>query len=135
MTGDGGSGICVTGGVEDHLYFDPMLCEAMKDNPFTAAERKYPVELPYVVNDLFVLQMDIPAGYEVEEVPKPVKLTLNGGDGSYEYGIAIAGRSLQLRSRLVVRRTFFQAEDYGALREFFGAVVKKEGEMIVFKKK
>lgn len=122
-------------GGEDHLYFNPMLCEAMKENPFAAAERKYPVELPFAVNDLFVLQMDIPAGYEVEEAPKSVKLTLGGEDGIYEYGIAVTEQSLQVRRRLVVRKTFFQAQDYVSLRDFFGQVVKKEGEMIVFRKK
>jgi hypothetical protein len=121
-------------GREDRIYFNPMLGEFMKDNPFSASGRNYPVELPYRANDLFVLQMEIPAGYEVEELPKPVKLVLNGGDGSYEYGIAVTGRSLQLRSRLVINKTFFQTEDYSTLRDFFGAVVKTQGGMIVFRR-
>jgi len=86
-------------------------------------------------NELYVLRMDIPAGYEVEELPKQVSVRLNGDDGSYEYGFLVDETSIQFRSRLILKRTFFQPEDYQSLRDFFAEVVKKENEFIVFRKK
>ncbi|HEV3251605.1 MAG TPA: transglutaminase domain-containing protein, partial [Puia sp.] len=39
-----------TGAEEDLIYFNPMLSEGIKENPFKATERKYPVEMPYPVD-------------------------------------------------------------------------------------
>ena len=72
---------------DDRIYFNPMLAEGMKENPFAAAVRHYPIEMPYEVDELYVLQMDIPKGYEVEELPKGVRVKLNEWDGLYECGI------------------------------------------------
>jgi hypothetical protein len=111
-----------------------MLSWGMKENPFSASKRTYPVEMPFTRNELYVLQMEIPKGYAVEELPKPVTVKLNETDGSYEYNITSDGQSIQLRSRLVLDRTFFQPEDYQSLRDFFALVVKKQEEEIVFRK-
>jgi hypothetical protein len=123
-----------TGG-DDHLYFTPMLSDALKENYFKDAERQSPVEMPYTIDDLYVLQMDIPRGYEIEELPKPVKVKLNEGDGWFEYGFVSNGQSLQFRSRLTLKRAFFAPEEYQSLRDFFALVVKKQNEPVVFRKK
>jgi hypothetical protein len=121
-------------GEDDRLYFNPMLCEGMKGNLLSAPERHYPVEMPFKVDELYVLHMEIPQGYEVEELPKPTRVLL-GEDGSYEYLIQADDLMVQIRSRLVIRKTYFGADAYQPLRNFFAAVLKKQGEVIVFKKK
>ncbi|HEX7903262.1 MAG TPA: DUF3857 domain-containing protein, partial [Chitinophagaceae bacterium] len=60
----------ITDEKEDIIYFDPMLGEGYKDNPFKSAERFYPVEMPYKMDEVYSLQMEVPAGYEVDELPK-----------------------------------------------------------------
>jgi hypothetical protein len=129
-----GYSLSFASGHEDHLYVNPLLSWGMKENPFSASKRTFPVEMPYTKNELFVLQMEIPKGYAVEELPKPVRVRLNEADGSYEYNIASDGQSIQLRSKLVLNRTFFQPEDYQSLRDFFALVVKKQEEVIVLRK-
>jgi tRNA C32,U32 (ribose-2'-O)-methylase TrmJ len=49
----------------------------------------------------------------------------------------IAGdpEKVMLRSRIVLNRATYNAEEYEYLREFFSYVVKKQAETIVFKKK
>jgi transglutaminase-like putative cysteine protease len=128
-------GLSFSTGGGDRLYFNPMLSELLKENLFSAATRHYPVEMKQTFNELYLLRMDIPAGYEIEELPKPVRVRLNEGDGSYEYGFLVDETSIQFRSRLILKRTFFQPEDYQSLRDFFAQVVKKENEVIVFRKK
>ncbi|HEV2479344.1 MAG TPA: hypothetical protein VGS79_06760, partial [Puia sp.] len=120
---------------DERIYFNPMLAEGRKENPFAAAVRHYPIEMPYRTDELYVLQMQIPKGYEVEELPAGVRVKLNESDGFYEYGFLSDGQTLQFRSRLVLRRTYFPPEDYQNLRDFFSLVMKKQGEVVVFKKK
>ena len=117
------------------LYINPMIGEGMRENPFKAAERKYPVEMPYVRDDMYVLNMQIPDGYEVDELPKSARVALNGNQGMFEYLIASQGNVIQLRCQLKLNKANFYPDDYSNLREFFGYVVKKESETIVLKKK
>ena len=118
----------------DIIYFNPMLGEAIKSNPFIAAERFYPVEMPYTIDYIYTLNMETPNGYKVDEVPKSVRLNLNEDEGMFEYLISYNGKNIQLRCRMVLRKANFLKEDYNTLRDFYSFIVKKEAEQIVFKK-
>ncbi|RYY60241.1 MAG: DUF3857 domain-containing protein [Chitinophagaceae bacterium] len=120
----------------DLVYLNPMFGEGWKENPFKAATRNYPVEMPYMVDETYLLRLDIPEGYEVDELPKQVKIKLNEEDeGNFEYLISAADGAISLRSRLRLNRSYFYPEEYNSLREFFNLVVKKHSEQIVLKKK
>jgi Domain of Unknown Function with PDB structure (DUF3858)/Domain of Unknown Function with PDB structure (DUF3857)/Transglutaminase-like superfamily len=123
------------GNEDDIIYFNPFISIALKANPFKATERKYPVEMPYPVDDTYELTMDIPKGYKVDELPKSVKVSFNGNDGFFEYAIQKDDLLVQLRSHIKLNRAIFAAEDYGSLRDCFAYIVKKQSEQIVFKKK
>jgi hypothetical protein len=113
-----------------------MFGEAYNENPFKSAERFYPVEMPYTSDETYLATIEIPAGYELDELPKSMKLKLNEeGEGYFEYMIAQSGRIISLRSRIKMNRATFQPEEYETLREFFNLVVAKQKEQIVFKKK
>ncbi len=121
---------------EDIIYFNPMFGEGLKENPFKAAERLYPVEMPFAFDETFLLRMDVPAGYEVDELPKQMVVKLNEYDeGMFEYRITNSNGVISLRSRLRLSRANFQPDEYELLREFFSMVVAKHNEQIVFKKK
>ncbi|MEP7106802.1 MAG: transglutaminase domain-containing protein [Ferruginibacter sp.] len=119
---------------DDIVYFSPMLGEAIKKNPFSAAERFYPVEMPYTVDDIYTLSMEIPKGYKVDELPKSVRLNLNEDEGMFEYLISLDKDYVQMRCRLQLRRANYLNEDYQTLRDFYTYIIKKEAEQIVFKK-
>lgn len=120
--------------VDDIIYFNPVISGNYKENPFKAAERKYPIEMPYPIDDLYVLNMEIPKGYKVDELPKSIKIAFNGIDGYFEYNIQKEENLVQLRSHIKLRQAVFAAENYNNLRSFFAYIVKKQSEQIVFKK-
>lgn len=121
---------------EEIIYFNPMITEGLKENPFKSAVRLYPVEMPYTTDETYVLRMEIPEGYGVEELPKSVRANFDeNGDSYFEYLISESGGIISLRSRIKLNRTYFTPEEYEVLREFLGFIVKKHGEQIVFKKK
>lgn len=119
---------------EDIIYLNPLFTEGYRENPFKAAERHYPVEMPYAMNETYLLNMEVPTGYKVEEVPKSTRVMFNGDEGMFEYIISGAGDRIQLRTRLLLDKATFQPEDYQSLRDFFAYVVKKQGEQVVLKK-
>ncbi|WP_066407779.1 transglutaminase domain-containing protein [Flavisolibacter tropicus] len=122
-------------GTENILYINPMFGEGYKDNYFKSAERAYPVEMPYTIDETYVMNMFIPEGYEVDELPKSTKVALNEGEGYFEYIMVKNENMIQMRSRVQLKKANFFAEDYEGLRGFFDLIVKKHNEQIVLKKK
>lgn len=120
---------------EDIIYFNPLMAEGYKDNMFKAADRKYPVEMPYAFDETYILNMEVPKNYMVEEVPKSAKVSLNENEGMFEYIVGVKADKIQLRTRVMLNKAYFLPEDYASLRDFFGYVVKKHSEQIVLKKK
>lgn len=120
---------------EDIIYFSPMMNEGYKENYFKAAERSYPVEMPYVFDETYIFNFDIPADYTVEDLPKSTKVNFGEADGFFEYIIDKTPEAIRLRSRLKLNRSYYEPEEYNDLREFFSYVVKKHAEPIVLKKK
>ena len=119
----------------DLFYFNPMLSEGYKTNPFKSADRKYPVEMPYAMDEIYTLNMDIPEGYVVDELPKSAKVLFNTDEGFFEYLLVKSDVMIQFRSRIKLNKANFKPEDYATLRDFFAFIVKKQSEQIVFKKK
>jgi hypothetical protein len=92
--------------------------------------------MPYTIDETYILSLDVPPGYAVDEMPKSMVLKLNEeGEGIFEYRISQSGETISLRSRLQIKRTVFAPDEYELLREFFNLVVAKQNEQIVFKKK
>ena len=121
-------------GDDDIVYFNPLFDEQLKKNPFESAERLYPVEMPYVKNTVFTLNMEVPKGYKVDELPKSAKVKLNDDEGMFEYIIANKEDNIQMRCKVSLNKATYNPEDYATLRDFYAFIVKKEAEQIVFKK-
>lgn len=121
-------------GTEDVIYFNPLFAEAMKKNPFHSAERLYPVEMPYIVNETYIFNMEIPKGYNVEELPKSTRIKLNDDDGVFEYITSVDAGKIQLMCRLEMAKANYPVDDYKTLRDFYSLVVQKQSEQIVLKK-
>ena len=121
---------------EDILYINPMLTEGWKNNPFESAIRFYPVEMPYTVNETYMLNFVIPPGYEIDELPQQAVVRLNPeNEGSFEYRLSHSNGILSLRSSLRLTRSYYLPEEYETLRDFFNLIVKKHSEQIVLKRK
>ena len=127
--------IGLKGFTEDIVYFNPMLAEGTKDNYFKSARRHYPVEMPFAINELYTLDMEIPAGYVVDALPEAARVNLNTADGSFDYSVKERNGRIMLRSHIQLNRAYFHPSQYEALRSFFDQVVKKHAEVIVFRKK
>jgi hypothetical protein len=116
------------------IYFNPMIASSYKENPFKSAERLYPVEMPSLTDEVYLLKVDIPDGYSVDELPKSEKVLFNDTEGFFEYIVAKSGKEINLRSRIKLDKAVFMPDDYESLRALFDYIVKKHAEQIVFKK-
>ncbi len=120
---------------EDVIYLNPLMGEKTKENLFSAAERKYPVEMPYAFKETIITNVKVPDGYTVDEMPKSARVKLEDDMGQFEYIIQNQDGTIQLRTILELRKANFEPDHYQILREFYIYVVNKHGEQIVLKKK
>jgi len=121
---------------EGMIYFNPMFGERYKKNPFNALERYYPVEMPFTMDEVYTVNMEVPEGYVVDELPKQMLAKFDEeGKSFFEYRIQHEDGRIAFRSRIKFHRAFYKPEEYDVLREFFNIIVKKQNEQIVFKKK
>ena len=121
-------------GSEDVIYFTPLLNAQIKSNPFVAATRKYQIELPYCKEETFRLTMEIPDGYEVDELPSSSQIKLNENAGLFDYSINRNNNTIELNVKMKLTKAIYEPEEYQALRDFYKNIIKKEAEQIVFKK-
>jgi hypothetical protein len=116
------------------IYFNPIFHERFNSNPFRSPVRHYPVEMPFCINNSYVLNMDIPRGYRVEQLPQSQRVKLEDSSGIFEYLISADDSTIRFRTQLTIRKTNYPLGEYQGIRDFFSHIVAKEKEPIVLKK-
>jgi Domain of Unknown Function with PDB structure (DUF3857)/Transglutaminase-like superfamily len=94
--------------------------------------RKYPIELrhPGIWTDSYDIQL--PAGYAVDETPDPVKIDLPFA--SYHSSVSAKGDMLHFEREYVVKQVEVPAAQAAEFRKLEDAIVTDEKEMAVLKK-
>lgn len=116
------------------FYFSPIAVGSLFSNPFQSPSRLYPVEFPYKIDKVYILSLDIPKGFQIDEIPKSATIKLNEDQGQFDYLVLTNPDNIQMQVRLRLNRTLFPVEDYQNLYEFYGDIEKKINEKIVFKR-
>lgn len=116
----------------DSLVFEPVFSDEylVPINP----DRTGPVEMPYTRNLVYVMNLEIEKGYQVVKLPKSVKYQMNGQEAVFEFQCIQSGQTIQLRSKIQIKKANFSEEAIGALRDYIQFVLQKLYEPIVIKK-
>lgn len=116
------------------IYIDPVLFGRINKNPFTSPTREYPVDYGILFTESYQLNLTIPDGYMIEELPQSKSFALEGKGGSFIYKVAQAGNIVSLSMRFNIDKTLFLPTEYKILKDFYDIVVAKQSEQIVLKK-
>lgn len=119
---------------DDFLYINPMINKHFTENPFKEEKRVYPVEFDYLTNYLQIVDITIPEGYVVEELPQAAKLVLNDNDIILTYRLGQNGNQIKMHYQYQLRKLIFLPDEYEYLRDFYAKIVAKNSEQIVLKK-
>jgi hypothetical protein len=97
-----------------------------------AKERSAPVKLE---SDLRrdSIRIQIPAGYQVDELPAPVRI--ENAYGSLEASWAVENGEIIMKQTLEIRQRVAPAAEYRQVREFFDRLTGAETAPIVFVKR
>ena len=121
----------------DRIYFNPMMYNNQKENPFKNPDRRFPVDFGTLIEESFVGIFKLPEGYIVEEIPKGIKLSLPQDGGRFIYSVSSSPETgtITISNKITLKKSMYFAEEYETLRAFYDQIVQKHAEQIVLKKK
>lgn len=117
------------------VYFTPLLYERTKENLFKHEERLFPVDFAFPFKENYRVTVSFPEDYEVDKLPKSMSYKLPENKGSFSITYFSDGKTLMVKSVIDITKSLYNPEEYFDLKELFKAVVEKQAEQIVFKKK
>ena len=95
--------------------------------------RQYAFELNGASRETDSYEIEIPAGFVVDDLPDPVKVDV--GFASYQSKIEARGTQVNYWRELIVRELKVEPEQIGELRKFEGMIGADENAAVVLKRK
>jgi len=112
-----------------------FMFDRWEKNPFRSTERMYPVDFGVPIEEIVSMSLEYPAGYEIDELPEKVGLSLPAGGGRYLFTTQNTSNTLTMYSSLVINKPVYSSEEYHYLKELFSQVVATQQTDLVLKKK
>ena len=123
--------------INDYIYVKPVLDFILLENPFKSEQRSYPVSFPYPMKASYVMNLQIPAGYDLVELPKQERITLPDNLGNITFSCSkdkLDPRMIQTVLKMQLKGLEFDVPYYDALRTYFNLVAEKTAFQLVLKK-
>lgn len=120
--------------IGEKIYIKPLLFYTDNSNPFKQEQRQMPIYFGYPVHQTYNVFYDVPEGYIVESLPKPVKISTENKETSYIMNMINEDNRIQIMVGIEINKTVFPITDYEMLKEFFQKIIASQNEKIVLKK-
>ena len=114
------------------IVFKPAIVSRRESLPLTATLRKHPVTMGSRTLSETV-RVKLPAGFDVDEMPDPVKL--DTAFGSYATTYEVKDGHLLFTRKLVQRASTIPVEQYASVRNFFERIRAAEQSPVVLAKR
>ena len=118
-----------------YIYLRSTIVPFITKSTLSQQERILPVEFTCPGKYDLVAFVLIPDEYEIEEVPKPIKMNACENGVSYIYTVHVNGNTLVIQMRYTLDRIVFAPKEYPDLHTFMGMMIEKNNARIILKKK
>ncbi len=119
----------------DMVYFNPFLIRFFDKNPFTLEERNYPVDFGYNRRYKYDMNIAIPEGYQVHEIPKDQSVKLGENLITLKCLYQINNNQIGVSFDLQLNSSHLQAADYDGLKQLFKHVTDVQSNSLLVLKK
>lgn len=116
------------------IYFNPLMYEKTKENPFKEEVRNFPVDFAYPRLENYRLILTIPEGYVIDKLPESLNFKLQDNTASFLYSCIQSGNKVLINSKIALNSTIYNPENYPDLKELFKQIVAKQNQPLVLKK-
>ena len=120
---------------EETIYLNPFLITFFDENPFKRPERNFPIDFGFKRTYTYLLNLQIPQGYIVEELPKSENISLPDKQGFYILKCEEKNKMITLSLSFKLNHPHFAPILYPHLKELFNKLVSvQKNSLIVLKK-
>jgi transglutaminase-like putative cysteine protease len=116
------------------IYINPILCDKIEENPLKQEKREMPIEFIVPIKQSYMLNLTIPEGYVVDELPQSVNMVIPDKTAQLKYVVKAVGNNIQLIMNWEISESFYAPTKFPDLKEFYATLVAKQNEQIVLKK-
>lgn len=117
------------------LAINPILISRIDVNPFKLADRTFPVDVGISTDNKYILNLTLPDGWVIENMPQVVNLDLPGQGGGFAETATVNDHTFTLSKSVRLNKTIYPANDYRYLKDLFNKMILTEKSEITFTKK
>ncbi|MCX2474550.1 DUF3857 domain-containing protein [Pedobacter sp. MC2016-05] len=114
------------GANKDEFYLSPFFINAISKNPFNLNIRTYPVDLGAASDERIIINIELPAKYNLVEKPKNLAIGLPNGGGKYLLQTQLDNNTLSLSQILQFNNAVYQPDEYPFLKEFYSKIIQNQ---------
>lgn len=118
----------------DLISFSPIPYSSFGKNPFTLDFRVFPVDFEYAFSETYTSNIQIPAGYEVDDFPQTETISIKGNPVIFSYQVENLGEIFKVTGKLEVKQPLIEVKQYAELRLFMESVASKLSSPVILKK-
>tara|TARA_B100000795_G_C22803435_1_gene443265 strand:- start:2787 stop:4736 length:1950 start_codon:yes stop_codon:yes gene_type:complete len=117
------------------IRINPFLFDRIKENPFKLKERNYPIDFAHSRKNNYYLKLEVPVAYNIVRLPKSKAFSLPNNGGRFILKTVKNGNTITVNVRLNILKSFYPANEYNALKEFYKQIIISESGYILLEKK
>ena len=120
----------------DIIYLNPFIKKHLDKNPFINPTRYLPVDFILPSMEKFILNLQIPEGFKLAEMPLSKKYSTDSKKISYTYAFSKSSeKNIQLISDYKIIDPLILPDEYLALRELYNQIMGLQANQLVLKRK
>ncbi|MDB4292973.1 DUF3857 domain-containing protein [Maribacter sp.] len=121
---------------EEIVYFNPFFIQFFEENPFLNEERNYPIDFGYPITYKYLINITLPEGYQVYELPEKVAIALGESRAAtFQFDHQQTTTSISFSLDLSINNSYFEATDYTFLKDLFTQLTNIQKNALVVLKK
>ncbi len=122
--------------IGNKIYLNPFIVDFNDENPFKLQERSYPVDFGFKQSYGYATKINFGDHYVIEELPKPVKISLPQNAGSLIASYQANDNSVTVFFKVSFSKAIYDPSFYESLKELMNVFIDvQKNTFIVFSKK
>lgn len=110
----------------------PVLFNALKENPLEENTRNYPIQFPITLQDLLIITIKLPDNITLLKAPESKYYYTDEKGMEYKYLFSESENILQFQIDQRINKTLFDPSEYKALQIMFDKIVEIENQYLIF---
>jgi hypothetical protein len=119
--------------VDKELYITPMLFEQVKESPFNATERKYPISYSRLEDTKVNVTINLPDNVTAGVLPKPISSKLRNNAMAFTFNATAEGKQVKADYAFYINSLTINQDMYKDVRNVYNNLVSKHAEPIILK--